>query len=74
LTATPSDVQRAFGARVRELRTEKGISQEDLAFQSGLHRTYVSSVERGRRNVSLVTVYRIAAALDVPVAVLFWEP
>ena len=73
MTAKPSDAPRLFGARVQELRAQRGISQEELAFQSGLHRTYVSSVERGRRNVSLVTVYRLAAALEVPVVALFSE-
>ena len=46
------------------------MSQERLAFESGLHRTYVSSAERGKRNVSLVALERLAEALDVPVASL----
>lgn len=63
--------RRAFGARVRELRTGSGLSQEQLAERSGLHRTYVSSVERGQRNVGLDNILRLAAALDVPAAALF---
>ncbi len=56
-------VQATFGRRLRELRQRAGLSQEDLAYRAGLHRTYVSDVERGTRNVSLVTVARLAAAL-----------
>jgi transcriptional regulator with XRE-family HTH domain len=54
-----------FGARLREIREEAGISQEKLAEEAGVHRTYVSSVERGKRNVSLVNIERFAAALGV---------
>jgi transcriptional regulator with XRE-family HTH domain len=61
----------AFGSSVRRTRQELGISQEELAAISGLHRTYVSSVERGERNVGLVNIHRLADALRVPVARLF---
>ena len=53
------------GARVRERRTECGLSQEELAHKSGMHRTYVSSVERGERNIALVNIAALAAALGV---------
>lgn len=65
------EVQRAFGARLRELRVDRGISQEALASRSGLNRTYVGSVERGERNVSLVNIQRLAEALDAPPSALF---
>lgn len=55
--------QRRFGDRLRELRAAKGWSQERLAFESGLNRTYVGSVERGERNVSLVNIWKLARAL-----------
>ena len=55
-----------FGEKVRESRRTKGISQEKLAELSGLHRTYVSGVERGERNISLVNIERIARALGIP--------
>ena len=55
-----------FGTRLREIRKKKGMSQEKLAELAGLHRTYVSSVERGGRNVSLLNIERLAKALDVP--------
>lgn len=65
------DILANFGKRVRTLRLAKGISQESLAELSGLHRTYISSVERGKRNVSLNTIQAIARGLDVPIRDLF---
>jgi transcriptional regulator with XRE-family HTH domain len=60
-----SDVQVRFGERLRGIRRKKGISQEALAHLSGLHRTYVSGVERGERNISLLNIERLAVALGV---------
>ena len=60
-----------FGRRLRELRTKKGLSQEALALDCGLDRTYIGGIERGERNVSLVNIEKIAAALGVSVRVLF---
>lgn len=59
-----------FGASVREARLRAGISQEELADYASLDRTYISSVERGRRNVGLLNIHRIARALSIPVAEL----
>ncbi len=59
------DPRARFGDRLRSLRAVKGISQEELAERSGLNRTYVGSVERGERNVSLLNIYKLAAALSV---------
>lgn len=53
-----------FGANVRIRRELLGISQEQLADRAGLHRTYIGSVERGERNLSLLNILRIAAALE----------
>lgn len=62
----PENIRILFGKRVRRLRQARGISQEELAFSSNLHRTYISDIERGTRNVSLDNIYKIAVALDVP--------
>ncbi|MCH2242944.1 MAG: helix-turn-helix domain-containing protein [Aquabacterium sp.] len=53
---------------MRAYRQQKGISQEELAEKTDLHRTYIGSAERGERNVSLLNICRIAKALDVPVS------
>jgi len=57
--------RRAFGERVRELRKERGLSQEGLAHDAGLDRSYVGQIERGERNVTLDNIYRLAGALGV---------
>lgn len=56
----------AFGLAIRELRSVRGISQEQLGHDSGLHRTYVGGIERGERNPSLANILKIAEALGVP--------
>ena len=61
-----SEVSLRFGEKLRKLRKERGISQEELAARAGLHRTYVSSVERGERNVSLETIDKLARGLGLP--------
>jgi transcriptional regulator with XRE-family HTH domain len=67
----PDTGRRVFGERVRSLRLAHGLSQERLAEIAGVHRTYLSSLERGERNVSLDNIYAIARALGVPPAELF---
>jgi transcriptional regulator with XRE-family HTH domain len=57
--------------RLRELRLRAGLSQEDLALEAGLDRTYVSSVERGERNISLQNIAKLAKALGVHMKTLF---
>lgn len=64
-------VQREFGERVRQMRTAAGISQAELAFRADLHPTYVSGIERGHRNVSLVNIHALARALGVSPADFF---
>ncbi len=65
-----AQVQSQFGQKLRSVRQRQKISQEKLAELAGLHRTYISSVERGERNVSLSTIHRLAAALNVRMAEL----
>jgi len=55
----------AFGAAIREIREEQGLSQEELALEAELDRSYFGGVERGERNVSLANVFRIADALGI---------
>lgn len=57
--------EKAFGRVLRELRRDRRISQEELGFESGYHRTYVGLLERGQKSPSLRTVFRLAAALRV---------
>jgi len=63
-----------FGAVVRNWRNHLGLSQEELAERADLHRTYVSSIERGVRNVSLENIARLARALEISVSALFPKP
>jgi two-component system, response regulator len=65
------DVRAQFGREVRTWRNRLGFSQEQLAERAGLHRTYISDIERGTRNVSLGSVERLARALSLPVPTLF---
>ncbi|WP_368865488.1 helix-turn-helix domain-containing protein [Stenotrophomonas maltophilia] len=67
----PNSSLLKFGHRVREIRISKGLSQERLAFSSGLDRSYVGGVERGQRNVSLLNIIKLAAALNVEPRELF---
>jgi transcriptional regulator with XRE-family HTH domain len=60
------DIQRQLGLNVKRLRQKRGWSQEELAAESHLHRTYISGVERGIRNPTVGVLQEIAAALDVP--------
>ena len=64
------DVRSRFGARLRIVRTKRKISQERLAEMAGLHRTFVSLIERGQRNITLETIEKLANALDVGMAEL----
>ena len=67
----PADVRERFGRAVKGRREELGLTQEDLADRAGIHRTYLSDVERGARNLSLVNVERLALALTLTLAELF---
>jgi transcriptional regulator with XRE-family HTH domain len=65
------DVRERFGTAVKFRREGLGLTQEDLADKAGIHRTYLSDVERGTRNLSLVNIERLAAALGLKVSELF---
>lgn len=66
-----NDVRMRFGSAVKAARTSLRISQDELAFRAGLHRTYVSDIERGARNLSLGSIQKLAMALKVSVPSLF---
>lgn len=59
------DPEDGFGQAVREYRTKRGLSQEQLGFEADLHRTFVSDIERGARNPTVRTIWRLARALEV---------
>ena len=61
---------KKFGDRVQSLRNQAGISQEKLAELTEMHRTYISGIERGERNVSLINIMRLANALNLSVSKL----
>lgn len=68
-TAKPSARSR-FGQRLRQERTDRGLSQEELADRAGIHRTYVGSVERGERNISIDSMERLARGLGLDICEL----
>ncbi len=56
-----------FGENVRKVRKEKGLSQEELAFKAGLHRTYIGMIERAEKNITLINIQKISNALNTPI-------
>lgn len=60
-----------FGKKVREIRKEKELSQEELSFKANLHRTYIGMIERAEKNITLVNIEKLAKALDVNIIELF---
>lgn len=67
------DLQITFGKAVRKLRVSRGISQERFADMCDLHRTYISDIELGKRNVSLENIGKMADALGISISKLFQE-
>ena len=68
------DIRRRVGVNVRMIRESQELSQEELAFECGLHRTYISGVERGIRNPTVVVLEKIADALKVSPGTLLDAP
>lgn len=64
-------MRKKFGKRIRELRLEKGWSQEQFADEVGVHRTYIGAVERGEQNIALDNIERVAKRLGISVEQLF---
>jgi transcriptional regulator with XRE-family HTH domain len=68
------DIRKILGANLKRLRTAKGWSQEDYAFEAGIHRTYISDIERGARNPTIEVLVKLAAPLGVEAADLIRAP
>ena len=64
-------IQQMFGERIRTLRHERGLSQEEMAYRAGIHRTYIGGIERGERNPALKNIAAMAQALGVSLPELF---
>jgi transcriptional regulator with XRE-family HTH domain len=64
------DLLTQFGRRIRTLRTERGLTQEQLAEQTGFHRTYIGMVERGERNISLSNIGTFATTFEISISEL----
>ena len=69
----PTSIKSRFGSRIRSLRDDRGLSQEELAERAGLHRNYVGGVERGERNIALENIVKLAKALSIPTRDLFTD-
>lgn len=67
------DIKQKFGNNLKRLRLEKGLSQEKLALIAEIDRTYIPSIEKGERNVSIAIAEKLAIALNVPITELFKE-
>lgn len=68
------DIKSLLGKRIRELRKQKGLSQEELGWKSELHFTYIGGVERGEKNCSIITLEKIAKGLEININDLFDTP
>ncbi|MGN7360400.1 helix-turn-helix domain-containing protein [Paenibacillus sp. SAF-054] len=71
---TDKDILLRVGARIRELRKEKGLTQEALGEKGGFHFSYIGQIERGEKNVALLNLAKIAEALGVDISQLFTQP
>ena len=67
----PPDIRERFGFAVKARREELELTQEELAEKAQIHRTYLSDIERGSRNLSLINIEKLAAALSLPISELF---
>lgn len=74
MVTRPPPLQRVFGARVRELRLEAGLTQEEFAERCGLFRTYLSRIENGTANPTLTMIHALAKSLKVSIPALFDPP
>lgn len=66
-----TDILKSFGQRVKKIRLDKGLSQEEFADLSGFHRTYIGMIERGERNPSLKNIQKLAKTFQISLSELF---
>ncbi len=66
-----TDIKHKFGANIKKLRLERNLSQESLANECNIDRTYISSIEKGERNITLIIIEKLAKGLNVEIAKLF---
>ena len=71
MVISDSEILKAFGDRVRQLRKQLDISQEELAHRADLHRTYIGMIERAEKNITLRNIEKIAIALEVSIKDIF---
>lgn len=64
-------IQEKFGLVIRKLRQQKGLSQENLAFEANIDRTYISDIEKGDRKISIEIIEKLANALQTPISEIF---
>lgn len=69
----PKDISKIIANNIKKIREERHLSQEKLAFECGLHRTYIGMIERCEKNVTVVSLLRIASALNVDITDLIHE-
>lgn len=62
------DIKEKIGKRIKSIREIQGISQKDLAYSADLDRSYIASVENGRRNISIVNIEKIASAMKITIS------
>lgn len=67
------NILKSFGEEIKKLRTQQNLSQENLAEETGFHRTYIGMVERGERNISLLNIQKFSKALGIEIHQLFKE-
>lgn len=67
------EIKTNFGKTIKRLRTDMGLSQEELAYRAGVHRTYIGMIERAEKNITLENIYKIANALNVTISFIFSE-
>lgn len=67
------EIKAKFGKIIKQLRTNMGLSQEELAYRAGVHRTYIGMIERAEKNITIENINKLSKALNVPLSSIFIE-